>query len=333
MAGRAVGDVAILGAGSMGTALAQVAASNGHTVRAWSIEADVLDEIGRRHTNSRYTGDVPLHPNIEPEGDLTTAVRGASLVAVAVPSQVVATVARQAAPCLEPTQTVLNAAKGLQTVTLRRMSQVLRDELGPRFEESIASLGGPAIAIEMAQGQSVAVIVGATGEGAAARVQAIFHGERCKVETTSDIAGVELCGAIKNVYAILLGICDGLGYGANTKAFIATLALQEMAAICQALGGRRETVYGLAGLGDLLATGYSPHSRNRTLGEKLALGLDWREFLRTHPVEGIAAADALRRLTATQGLETPLLDALNAVLSGEMAPAGVLRSLFEAHPA
>lgn len=322
--------VAILGAGSMGTALAQVAAANGHRVRAWSIEADVLDEIARQRTNSRYTGDLALHPGIEPEGDLAEAVGGASLVVIAVPSQAVAAVAKELAPYLVPHQIVLNAAKGLERGTLRRMSQVLCEELGSRFSEAIASLGGPAIAIEMAQGQPTAVVVGAAGEGAAALSRAVFQGESCRVETTSDIAGVELCGAIKNVYAIALGICDGLGYGANSKAFLATLAVSEMASLCQALGGRRETAYGLAGLGDLLATGYSPHSRNRTLGEMLAKDADWREFLGTHPVEGVAAADALRRLTANRGLSTPFLDALNAVLAEQMPPARMLRLLLPA---
>lgn len=328
MAGKAVGTVAILGAGSMGTALAQVAAANGHRVRAWSIEPDVLEEIARQRTNSRYTGSLRLHPGIEPEADLATATGGASLVVIAVPSQAVAVVARQLAPHLDPEQAVLNAAKGLERGTLRRMSQVLADELGPGFRGTIASLGGPAIAIEMARGQPAAVVVGAAAERTAALVQAIFQGESFRVETTADIAGVELCGAIKNAYAIALGICDGLEYGANTKALVATLATQEMAAICQALGGRRDTSYGLAGLGDLLATGYSPHSRNRTLGEMLARGPGWREFLRTHPVEGVAAADALRQLLRDRGLRTPLLDALNAVLTETMPPAGMLRLLL-----
>ncbi len=314
----------------MGTALAQVAAANGHRVRAWSIEAEVLEEIARQRTNSRYTGALRLHPNIRPESDLAEAVGGASLVVIAVPSQAVAAVAQKLAPYLVPQQTVLNAAKGLERGTLRRMSQVLCEELGPPFSEAVASLGGPAIAIEMAQGQPTAVVVGAVTEHAAALARAIFQGESCRVETTSDLAGVELCGATKNVYAIALGICDGLGYGANSKAFLATLATAEMASLCQALGGRGETAYGLAGLGDLLATGYSPHSRNRTLGEMLAKGADWREFLRTHPVEGVAAADALRQLATNRSLNAPFLDALNAVLAEQMPPARMLRLLLRA---
>ncbi len=321
--------VAILGAGSMGTALAQVSAGSGHEVRAWSVEAEVLEEIAQRRTNSRYTGALRLHPNIRPESELSKAIRGASLVVIAVPSHAVAQVARQAAPHLDPRQTVLNTAKGLERGTFRRMSQVLADELGPRFQDAIASLGGPAIAIEMARGQPTAVVVGGSAKGAAL-VQAVFQGESCTVETTTDIAGVELCGVLKNVYAIALGMCDGLDYGANTKASLATLALAEMATVCQALGGRSETAYGLAGLGDLLATGYSPHSRNRTLGETLAKGADWREFLRNHPVEGVAAAEALRQLTADRGLRAPLLDGLNSVLSGEVPPAGLLRHLLAA---
>jgi glycerol-3-phosphate dehydrogenase (NAD(P)+) len=131
---------------------------------------------------------------------------------------------------------------------------------------------------------------------------------------TTDLCGVELCSTLKNVYAIALGICDGMGLGANTKAFVGTLAMDEMARICEALGGRADTVYGLAGLGDLLTTGYSRHSRNRTLGELLGKGGDWRVFRDEKTVEGVAACGAIKELMSESGLSLPLLQTIDAIL-------------------
>jgi len=164
------------------------------------------------------------------------------------------------------------------------------------------------------------VIIGFEDAPAAAHVQALLQNDWVKVDTTDDLSGLELCSTLKNVYAISLGICDGMGLGANTKAFVGTLAVCEMAAICAALGGRPETVYGLAGLGDLLTTGYSQHSRNRTLGDKLGSGGDWQRFLSEKTVEGVPACGAVKELTAESGLDLPLLETIDAVLY-ERAPA------------
>jgi glycerol-3-phosphate dehydrogenase (NAD(P)+) len=142
----------------------------------------------------------------------------------------------------------------------------------------------------------------------------MIQNNHLKVETTTDVIGLELCATLKNVYAIALGVCDGLGYGTNTKAFLATLALKEMAAIAKALGGRGETVFGLAGLGDLITTGFSSHSRNRTLGEKLGAASDWEHFLRTNTVEGVAACRAISELVDGRDLRVNLLHSLKEVL-------------------
>ena len=142
----------------------------------------------------------------------------------------------------------------------------------------------------------------------------MIQNSHLKVETTPDVVGLELCATLKNVYAIALGICDGLGFGTNTKAFLATLALKEMAAIGGALGGRDDTVFGLAGLGDLLTTGFSPHSRNRTLGEKLGAATDWEHFLQTNTVEGVAACRAISELVEGRDLPVHLLHTLRQVL-------------------
>lgn len=313
----------MLGAGNMGTALAQVIASNGHDVRVWSIEEDVLEEIRDHRRNTKYLDGIALDRRIRAVWGLPDAMEGADLIIVSVPSQVVASMARDIAPRVRGGQTVLNIAKGLQGDTHRRMSQVLAAEM-PGIEDDIGSMGGPAIAVEMARGVPMAVVISFPNAESCRRVQGMIQNEHLKVETTTDLAGLELCATLKNVYAIALGLCDGLGYGTNTKAFVATLAIQEMSRICDALGGRGETVFGLAGLGDLLTTGFSAHSRNRTLGEKMGRQSDWQLFLRTNTVEGVAACRAVHALIEGKGLDVHLLDTLHEILFKERpAPEGM----------
>lgn len=305
--------VAVLGAGNMGTALAQVIASNGYPVRLWSIEADVLEEIRDHQRNTKYLDGIALNPNISAVWEMAEAVRGASMVVVSVPSQVVGSLAPDLGPLLVADQAVLNVAKGLESGTHRRMSEALA-ATAPASAPRIGSMGGPAIAIEMARGLPMAIVIGIPDERACAEAQAMIQNNHLKVETTTDVVGLELCATLKNVYAIALGICDGLGFGTNTKAFLATLALKEMAAIATDLGGREATIFGLAGLGDLITTGFSTHSRNRTLGEKLGAASDWEHFLRTNTVEGVAACRAISELADGRGLPLKLLSTLHEVL-------------------
>ena len=312
----------------MGTALAQVIASNGHQVRLWSIEPDVLEEIRDRRHNTRYLEGIALHPGITAAWEVAEALAGAELVLVSVPSQVVAALARDIAPHVKPGQMVLNVAKGLEGGTHRRMSEVLAAAM-PALDGRIGSMGGPAIAIEMARGVPMAIIASFPDAAACRQTQSIMQNEHLKVETTTDLAGLELCATLKNVYAIALGMCDGLGLGTNTKAFVATLALQEISRICPALGGRAETVYGLAGIGDLLTTGFSEHSRNRTLGEKLGSAGNWDLFLRTNTVEGVGACRAVHELISGKGLDVHLLQTLYEVLFEERPAPEAMRHFFK----
>jgi len=318
---------AVLGAGAYGTALAQTMARNGHCVRLWSVEERVLAEVRERRRNSAYMPGVRLHRLIEPVAGLAEAVAGASVVLITVPSRVVRSLARQVAPHLRPGTVTVNAAKGLEQGSNLRMSQVLAQELSPPLAEGIATMGGPAIARELARGHPTALVVAAQELALAERVRGFLQNSYVRVAVVTDRTGVEVGAALKNVYAIALGLCDGLRLGANVKAILGTAALREMADIAVALGGQEETIYGLAGLGDFLATAYSPVSRNRTLGEKLGRGQDWRGFLETHTVEGVAAARAFRELTAGLGLRLPLLDAVHALLFEGADPAETLRSL------
>jgi len=321
-------SVAVLGAGNMGTALAQVIASNGHPVRVWSIEHDVLEEVRDKHLNTRYLDDVRLNDSIAPEWHLAAAVSGARLVVVSVPSQVVRAVAADLAELVQPGQLVLNVAKGLEAGSHRRMSEVIAGELRPDCKPFVGSMGGPAVAIEMARGQPVAVIIGFPGRDEALACQAFLQNKHLKVEATQDITGLELCSMLKNVYAIALGITDGLHLGTNGKAFLTTIALDEMARIATNLGSQRETVYGLAGLGDLITTGFSAHSRNRTLGDRLGSRGDWQHFLRTNTVEGVSAVRSISELTAGRD-DLPLLAMLHEVLFGERPAPEAMRHFLE----
>lgn len=312
----------------MGTALAQVIAGNGHTVRLWSIETDVLAEIRDRRTNAKYLDGIRLHERIDPCWRLDACLDGARLAVFSVPSQIVASVARDVAPCLRPGQLVLNVAKGLEANTHLRMSEVLAREFSASSHGPVGSVGGPAIAIEMARGLPMAVIVGMEDRAGARLCQRILQNDHLKVETTADLPGVELCAGLKNVYAIALGMCDGLGFGTNTKAFLATLALAEMSRICSGLGGRRQTVYGLAGVGDLLTTGYSQHSRNRMLGEMLGSDGDWLDFLLANTVEGAGACRALKELITGGKIRAHLLDTLFEVLFEERPAPEAMRHFF-----
>ncbi|MEX1195076.1 MAG: NAD(P)H-dependent glycerol-3-phosphate dehydrogenase [Dehalococcoidia bacterium] len=320
--------VAILGAGNMGTAIAQVVASNGHRVRLWSIEHDVLEEVRDKHLNTRYLDDVRLHDNVEAVWELEAAVKGAFLVVVSVPSQVVRAVAKDLAGVVEPGQLVLNVAKGLEAGSHRRMSEVVGAELGPECARYVGSMGGPAVAIEMARGQPVAVIIGFPGQDEAIACQAILQNKHLKVQATQDLTGLELCSMLKNVYAIALGIADGLHLGTNGKAFLTTIALDEMATIAMGMGSERETIYGLAGLGDLITTGFSAHSRNRTLGDRLGSEGDWQQFLRTNTVEGVTAVRSMTELTIGRG-EFPLLAMLHRVLFEEEPAPAAMRGFLE----
>lgn len=320
--------IAVLGAGNMGTALAQVISGNGHHVRLWSIEHDVLEEIRDRHLNTKYLDDIRLHEGISAVWDLGDAIPDAEIVLVSVPSQVVPRLAKDLAPLVADGQIILNVAKGLEAGTHHRMSEAITAELGESHVPFTGSMGGPAIAIEMARGVPMAIIAAVPDGEARATLQQVLQNEALKVEVTDDVVGLELCATLKNVYAIALGICDGLTYGTNTKAFLANLALAEMAAITGALGGRNTTVYGLAGLGDLLTTGFSEHSRNRTLGEQIGSAVNWQHFLRTHTVEGVGACRAVKELIDGRNLSTPLLDLIHGVLFDERPAAKATRRFF-----
>jgi glycerol-3-phosphate dehydrogenase (NAD(P)+) len=293
--------VAVLGAGNMGTSLAQVLARNGHRVHIWSLEGQVLAEIQTHRLNRKYLGNILLHPTVEAKPRLAEALEGAVIAVLAVPSRAIRSLAKEVAPHLSSQDVmVLNVAKGLEVNTNLRMSQVLAQVLP---DQAIATMGGPAIAVELARGKPTALAVAAAQLSLAEEIRRLLENDFLKVESTTDLCGVEMGAALKNVYAIALGVCDGLG-------------LQD------------RTLWTVAGLGDFLTTGYSPHSRNRTLGEKLVADASWRRYLETHTVEGVPACRAVHQLLGPQGIEAPLLEVMHGVLHEGLAPEKSLRQFL-----
>ena len=323
--------IGVLGSGNMGTAMAQVAAGNGHEVWLWTIEPATLADLRDNHQNSQYVGEVTLHASIQPTMDMRQACADADIVVVCVPSHAVRVIVEAAKPCLRSGQIVLNTAKGLEEHSHLRMSEVIAQELPEELRSGIATMGGPAIARELTMGLPTAVAVAAADISIANRVREEMENDYFKVDASTDLLGVELGATLKNVYAIPLGMSDGINLGANTKAIIGAIGMNELQLIACALGARRETIQGLAGLGDLLTTGYSPLSRNRTLGERLGANQGWQEYMATHTVEGVAAVHTVKELIEPLGLKTPLLQMMYTILFEGAAPDETLRRFLKGY--
>ena len=321
-------DVAILGAGSWGTALAVHLARIGHAVRIWSIEAPIIAEMRERRANAVYLPDVALPESVAPTTAMEEALRGVGIVAAVVPSHAMRSVARAARPFLEPGAILVSAAKGLEFDTLDRMSDVLAQESGGGHP--IVAMSGPSFAVEVARGLPTALSVASTDAAAAERVQAEFRGRYMRLYATSDVIGVEIGGALKNVIAIAAGVAEGLGLGHNAQAALITRGLVEISRLAVAAGGQRETLAGLTGLGDLVLTCTGPYSRNRHVGIELAHGRRLPEVLAGMKMvaEGVKTTGAALALGARYGVELPITEQMALVLDGRKTPRAALEDLM-----
>jgi glycerol-3-phosphate dehydrogenase (NAD(P)+) len=322
------GDVAILGAGSWGTALAVHLARIGHGVRIWSVEAPIIDEMRERRANAVYLPDIFLPPSVVPTTDISQAVGGVETVVAVVPSHAMRAVARSASPFLAPGATLVSAAKGLELDTLSRMSEVLTQECGGRH--AVVAMSGPSFAVEVARELPTALSVASTDLAAAERVQREFRGRFLRLYATTDVVGVEIGGALKNVIAIAAGVCEGLGLGHNAQAALMTRGLVEISRLAVAAGGRRETLSGLTGLGDLVLTCTGPYSRNRHVGIELAKGRRLAEVLAGMKMvaEGVKTTWAALALGARYGVELPITQQMADVLDGNKTPGAALEELM-----
>jgi glycerol-3-phosphate dehydrogenase (NAD(P)+) len=314
--------IAVLGAGNAGTTFALLAAQAGHAVRLWTIEPDVAALLRQARENRKYLPGIPLPPAIAIAEALPEALTGADLVLLTVPSHVIRRLARAIAPFLTPAQLVVSIAKGLEEGTFSTMSEVLHQELPAPVRPNIVALSGPSIAREMSRGIPTAVVVAGIGRGAAETVRQALQSPTLRVEVVEDLVGLQLGGALKNVYALAAGLCDGLGGGGNTKAALITHGLGEMVQVGTRLGAQPATLYGLAGLGDLVVTCLAPQSRNRSLGEQLAAGHTLTQLLQTRVEvsEGVQATKVAYALRRELHLQLPILETLYAILFAGKAP-------------
>lgn len=324
----------VVGAGSWGTALARVLADNGHEVALWSYEEDVVRQILERRENSRYLDGVPLPDNIRPTSDLRQAVEDAEVVLSVSPSQFVGQVMSQAAEWIDPAALVVSASKGIEHGSLRRMDEVLTHALTPARMEGFSALSGPSFAAEVGRQTPTLVVVASASSDVARRVQRIFQNDYFRVYTNTDVVGVEVGGALKNVIALAAGVAAGLGFGHNARAALITRGLAEITRLGLAMGAERTTFMGLAGMGDLVLTCTGDLSRNRTVGYRLGQGESLEEILSgMHEVaEGVRTVEAVHTLARRHGVEMPISDEVHAMLVEGREPKEALRNLMSRDP-
>jgi glycerol-3-phosphate dehydrogenase (NAD(P)+) len=322
-------DIAVIGSGGWGTALASHLAHAGHRVRLWGRDSRLIAELARSRVNTIYLPDVTLPDGVIPVSDLDAAVTQAGLIVAAVPSHGLRDVARAMTPSLRGGVTLVSATKGIEEGSLFRMSEVLRQECGERHP--IVVLSGPSFAAELARSLPTAVVAASRDDRAVARILEQFRSGYLRLYGSDDVVGVELGGAMKNVIAIAVGAADGLGLGFNAKAGLITRGLAEIARLADAEGGRRETLAGLAGLGDLVLTCTGALSRNRQFGIELGRGRRADEIVAGMKAvaEGVRTASAALAIGARRGLELPITERVAAVIAGRMTPQAVVTELMD----
>jgi glycerol-3-phosphate dehydrogenase (NAD(P)+) len=320
--------VAVLGAGSWGTALAVHLAREGRVVSLWARNDSLISEMIARRANTRYLADVALPSSVGATSSLPAALQDAQFVVLAVPSHGLRAVVRAAIPWLPPAAVIVSAAKGLEGESLQRMSQVIAEETRDGFP--VVVLSGPSFAAEVARGLPTAVLAASSDSDAAERVQDQFRGRGLRLYASDDVAGVEIGGALKNVIAIAAGVVEGLGLGQNALAALITRGLVEISRLACAEGGRRDTLAGLSGLGDLVLTCTGSLSRNRRVGVELGQGRQLADILAgMHMVaEGVRTTGAALALGARHGLELPITAQMSTVLDGRVSPLEAVEILM-----
>ncbi len=320
--------VAVLGAGSWGTALAVHMARAGRDVRLWARGSALVEEINRSKCNPRYLTDVGVPDTVQATTSLHSAVTDVDCVVIAIPTHGVRTVMRAAAPLLARGAILVSAAKGLELASLQRMSQVVTEETGGRHP--VVVLSGPSFAVEVARELPTAVLAASTDAAAAATVQEQFRGRGFRLYVSDDVAGVEIGGALKNVIAIAAGCVEGLGLGHNAMAALITRGLAEISRLACAEGARRETLSGLSGLGDLVLTCTADLSRNRRVGIELGRGRALLDILREIRMvaEGVRTTGAALALGERHGIELPITAQMAAVLEGRSSPMVAVEALM-----
>jgi len=308
--------VTVLGAGSWGTALAMVLTENGHETLIWSHRDDQAKEINERHTNEKYLPNIQLPENLAATSDLKTAVEHGEILVFAVPTKAIREVAGQVMNYLNKKVLIVHVSKGIEPDTLKRISEILEETLDPSVVEDIVVLSGPSHAEEVVLHHPTTITAACTNLRSAEKIQDLFMNHYFRVYTNTDVIGVELGGALKNVIALAAGISDGLNYGDNAKAALITRGLAEIARLGVRMGGNPFTFAGLTGMGDLIVTCTSVHSRNWKAGNMLGKGMKLDEVLEKMGmvVEGVRTTKAAYQLAEKYDVPMPITTALYQVL-------------------
>jgi len=322
--------VAVMGAGSWGTAVASIVAASAPTI-LWARSSEVAEEVNDDHLNSKYLGDMELHKNLRATSDVEEAVCDADVLIMGVPSHGFRDVLTEAAPYLRPWIPVVSLVKGLEQGTDSRMTQIVA-EVAPGHPAGV--LAGPNIASEVTAGYAAAATIAMPDQSSADKLAELFRTERYRIYSTTDVLGVEIAGALKNVFAIAAGMGDGAGAGYNTKAMVITRAVREMSRFGEAFGGEPVTFAGLAGIGDLIVTCTSPASRNRRVGEELGKGKKIDEVLAgmNQVAEGVKTVSVVMEMAAERGLNMPIAAEVHGVVNLGRTAGDAYRGLLRTTP-
>ena len=321
-------DIGVIGSGSWGSAITWLLSNNGHRVTLWAFAQEEYDMFVKYHENTDRLPGVKLPSSVVYTTDLEEAVKGKALLVCAVPSPVIRPTARAMKEFVEEGQIVVTLTKGIEESSLKLMTDVIEDEIP---QACTAVLSGPTHAEEVGRGLPTTIVVAAEKEETAARIQHIFTSPVFRVYTSTDMPGVEIGAALKNVIALAAGMADGLGYGDNTKAALITRGIAEITRLGVAMGAKRETFFGLSGIGDLIVTCTSVHSRNRKAGFLMGQGMKYHEAMeQVHQVvEGVYSARAAEELAGKYGVEMPIVTEVNKILFEDKSPRDAVNDLMQ----
>ncbi|MEC1719666.1 NAD(P)H-dependent glycerol-3-phosphate dehydrogenase [Schinkia azotoformans] len=325
-----MGRCTVIGAGSWGTALAIVLADNGHEVRLWGHREDQINEINSRHTNEKYLPDVELPTSIAGYFDLEAAIKDIDTVILAVPTKAIREVLGNLVSFLTGKVLICHVSKGIEPDTLKRISEMILEEVPGHLVEDVVVLSGPSHAEEVSRRQPTTVTASSTNIEAAEKIQDLFINQHFRVYTNPDIIGVEIGGALKNIIALGAGISDGLGFGDNAKAALITRGLAEISRLGMKMGANPLTFAGLAGIGDLIVTCTSVHSRNWRAGNLLGKGHNLDEVLNNMGmvVEGVRTTKAAYQLAKKENIEMPITNAIYDILFNNCPPKDAVEGLM-----
>lgn len=321
--------IAVIGAGNWGTTLAILLASNNYEVFLWAREGKLAEEIGKNRENAQYLPNVKLHDKIRITHNLKHALENAEIVVTAIPSKFLRETAKSMSEYVKKGAMIVSVSKGLEETTLKRMSQILEEELN---DSRVVVLSGPNIAHDISRNMLAATVVASMHAEALNDVCKAFTTPHFKVFKHDDVVGVEVCGALKNITAIAIGICDGLHLGDSAKGSIMTLGLREMIRFGKRFGAKEHTFYGLAGVGDLITTCTSRHSRNHFVGQKLAKGKNFdeiRQEMHGMVAEGVFTTKAVVEYAKKNKIEMPLAEHVYKVLYEKKDLKEAIRELLD----